>query len=232
MTVTLPTPITAHIPLEDYRREFNRAFQSSCGLDRGRTYLGLSALPRCAHEIVRSYRGGRFQTNQSETNLANAQRGFTLESRLKQILVRAGILRTTAAARWDANGFYVCGSEREIETDIEIGGICVRGNIDGETMNGELVEIKSLRHDKYLKAVQIGRIRGEHFQQVQGYMHFGGYAHTLVVYLCAETFETHLFGIAYQPAVGEDLDVKARAVLTAIAEGRELPCECGRCDRR
>lgn len=183
--------------------------RNNSGFEPKRAYLGMSHLSECPADLYLAFQEGNTVT---EASHRMAYLGYAIEYIEKDILVKAGVLRSVG---------------REIVAEFDPR---VRGHIDGETVDGDLVEIKSVSKVKYDQVEATGKALRSHFGQVQAYMHFGGYKHAEIVYVCREDFRHYVVHVPYVQGVGEQIEAKARRVLAAIDSSRQPPCECRRPD--
>lgn len=179
------------------------------GFETRRTYVGMSHLGDCPADLWVDYQNGLEAT---EYNHRMAYLGYALEKVIKDILRGAGILASD-------------GCEIVASFDNR-----VRGHTDGETTDGDLLEIKTVSKRRFECVLETGRALGDHFQQVQAYMHFSEYRHAEIVYVCREDLRHFVVHVGYRASVGERIEAKARKVLAAIDEGRQPACECARRD--
>ena len=193
----------------DLQNRIMNYIRAHSGFETKRTYVGMSHLSECPADQFTTFRDGLPET---DYNHRMAYLGYALETVEKAILVNAGVLRSV-------------GREIVAEFDNRI-----RGHIDGETVDGDLVEIKTVSTVRFERILESGKALRDHFTQVQAYMHFGGYRHAEIIYVCRDDFRHHVVHVAYQPGLGEQIEAKARRVLAAIDEGRQPPCECRRSD--
>jgi len=191
----------------DIQNKIMNFIREHSGFETKRTYVGMSHLSECPAEQYTAFWDGLTET---DYNHRMAYLGYALESVEREILFRSGVLRSI---------------DREIVAEFDPR---VRGHIDGETMDGDLVEIKTVSTVKFEKVIESDKALRDHFSQVQAYMHFGGYRHAEIIYICREDFRHYVIHVPYVRGVGEQIEAKARRVLAAIDEGRQPPCECKR----
>ncbi len=191
----------------DIQNKIMSYVHANSGFETKRTYVGMSHLGDCPADQFAAFRDGLTET---DYNHRMAYLGYALEYIEKDILVKTGVLRSV-------------GREVVAEFDNRI-----RGHIDGETVDGDLVEIKTVSAVKFEKVIESDKALRDHFYQVQAYMHFGGYRHAEIIYICREDFRHYVIHVPYVRSVGEQIEAKARRVLAAIDEDRQPPCECKR----
>jgi len=179
-----------------------------------RGYLGMSRIDECPLVLYREMLNGRRDGSWHAHLMCYA--GYLWERDIK--------------ARLQAVGLYVPGSECELVADWDAR---FRGHTDG-TIEGRLLEIKSTHAEKLMRIRSERRLPHQHFSQVQCYMHHGGFAEAIVVYVARDTGELWVTSSHAQERVGLSLDEKARGVLAAVdawgTSGAKAPeCTCGRC---
>lgn len=177
--------------------------------DVRRDYLGMSGIGRCPRELYDKFLDPKPPTDE---HYRGCYLGYLWEDETKAILEGAKIYRPD--------------SERELVAPFDSRFV---GHTDGETTSGELLEIKSVTARNLDRVKADGRIKREHFYQVQTYMRYGNYRNALVTLVCRDPMEFHFVMVPAVSAVGEQMERKARAILQAI-DARERPaCECNYC---
>jgi hypothetical protein len=195
----------------DAKRRIEAQLMKGSGFDTGRKYLGMSRITECPARLFRECLHGRAH----EYNEATARRCY-----------RGNLYEKDAHARMAAAGIYREGSGREVRADFDER---FRGHTDGETLEGDLLEIKSVNHETFDQVRRSRRAMDAHYAQVQLYMRFGGYGHALIVYIDTETFSHFVAEIWPDERNQERLIERARMVLAAIDAGTPPVCTCGRC---
>lgn len=205
-----------------------KAIRQTSGLEAQRAYLGMSQIARCSRQLYFEFVAG--QTHLSDRAHQNCKRGYLIEGEFKTMFAAMGILHVPQAFPVLDNdtGAQRYGSEREIIAPFDSR---FRGHTDGETCDGELLEIKSMSQEKFELARQLNRIDVAHYYQVQAYLRYGGYEHAIVEYVSSATFDHWAFRIALNPRVGAEIEAKAKRVLAAIDSHTPPRCECGKCER-
>jgi hypothetical protein len=203
-----------------------KAIRQTSGLEAQRAHLGMSQIARCSRQLYFDFVAGR--THLSDRAHQTCKRGYLIEGEFKTMLAAMGILRVAHGfpvldSETDAEMF---GSEREIVAPFDSR---FRGHTDGETVDGDLLEIKSMTQEKFELAVKLNRIEVAHYYQVQAYLRYGGYPYALVEYVSSGTFDHWAFRIALNPRVGDEIEAKAKRVLAAIDSRTPPRCECGKC---
>jgi hypothetical protein len=178
------------------------------GFEPRRQYVGMSHIADCPRRLAEDMRKGQAADDERHRM---AFLGYSIEQIERDILMSTGIMRAAG---------------REIVAEFDER---VRGHVDGETVDGDLIEIKSVSVLRFEKVLAEGRALRAHFEQVQAYMHFGGYRHAEIVYVCRDDFRHKVIHAAYNMGVGERLEAKARALLAALDANVKPKCECGRC---
>ncbi|HZQ06056.1 MAG TPA: hypothetical protein VFD70_05710 [Anaerolineae bacterium] len=205
-----------------------QAIRETSGLVTHRPYLGMSQIARCSRQLYFDFVEGR--EHQSDRAHQNCKRGYLIEGEFKTMLAAMGVIRVVTGfpAQDHETGALLYGCEREIIAPFDSR---FRGHTDGETVDGDLLEIKSMTQEKFEKALQLNRIDVAHYWQVQAYMRYGEYSTAIVEYVSSETFDHHAFRIAINPRLGAEMEAKAKAILAAIDTHNAPRCECGKCQR-
>lgn len=185
-----------------------------------RRYLGMSGISKCPLYLYRQMTGTRVWTMQEHLNCYS---GYLFERDVKSRLVRIGVMKFSLTSQPPGN----CGSERELIAEFDNR---YRGHTDGETWEGDLVEIKSTVQPALDRIVMDSRLPSAHFSQVQTYMRHGGYERALVVYVARDTGALHVEHIRFIPSTADRLDEKAKRILAAVDAGTPPACTCGRCN--
>lgn len=180
------------------------------GLDQHRDYLGMSAIGRCPLQLYRQFVDGR-GTLTDRAHL-NCYSGYFFERQVREVLVNCG----AAIER-----------SRELVAPFDTR---FRGHIDGETVDGLLLEIKSMNTRRFDELKESHRLPREYADQVQAYMRYGPYDMAMVVTVCRESFDLFVLAIDRDDAAGAVLERKAMAVLKAIDDRTPPRCTCGRCE--
>lgn len=180
------------------------------GLEPHRSYLGISKISDCPRRAVREYLHGM---KPNETAYRMSLAGYEHERNLLGLLVGAGIAKCEyieVVAPFDAR---------------------FKGHIDAQTIDGELIEIKSVSTIKYSEVVRTQRTLRKHFEQVQLYMRYGGWNYCFVVYRCRENYMHKIIRVPYISRQAEALEQRAKRMLEFIDNGKLPPCECGHCQQ-
>lgn len=185
--------------------------QAHSGYDVKRDYLGMSGIGRCSRELYDKFFN---PTQPTDEIYRGCYLGYLWEDEMKDVLEGAGI--------------YKQNSERELIAPFDARFV---GHTDGETKDGNLVEIKSVTSRALERVKQEGRIKREHFAQVQTYMRFGEYFQTLVALVSRDPLEFYFVTVPRVESVGLKMEEKARNVLAAIDAKLRPACECGYCNR-
>jgi hypothetical protein len=176
-----------------------------------RKYLGMSGISKCALRLYRECVLGR----RAEINDQTARRCY-----------RGYLFEEDAHKRLAAARIYRPGSEKEILADWDNR---FRGHTDGDTPDGDLLEIKSINSEDFARVIHTHRPVPAHFDQVQMYLRYGGYKHALIVYINTESFSEFFAEVNPDRSRQEILISKARSILAALDGGPEPLCSCGRC---
>lgn len=183
--------------------------KANSNYDTSRNYLGMSGIGRCPRVLYDRFISPDKPT---EETYKNCYLGYLWEDETKNIL--------------EGSGIYKPDSERELIAPFDKRFI---GHTDGETSEGNLLEIKSITAYSMERIKQEGRVKRDHFAQVQAYMRYGDYQQALVVYVSRDPMEFYFISVPYVYSVGERMEQKAKMVLAAIDSKRRPACECKRC---
>lgn len=197
--------------IDDHRYEtaIRKYIAEHAHLDLQRKYLGFSKTGMCPRRVYQEMTQG-IQPDEIMFNMCYI--GYQFEAMEKEILEGIGFLKP--------------GGGVEIVSDFSPMFI---GHSDGETANGDLLEIKSVTVDKFETIKSEHRVLPDHFRQVQMYMHYGNYNRCWFDYVCRQTFQHLIVPVPYVPAVAEKGIQWAKEVLKAVEEQQEPACKCGRC---
>lgn len=184
------------------------------GLETYRAYLGMSSIGDCPSKIYDRYFNG---TDLSVKNHWNCYRGYLLEKDLKKILLRTGILMPE--------------SDKEIIANFDKR---FRGHIDGEDRIGNLIEIKSMSHDKFLRLVDTsGKVPMRHYMQIQAYLCHGDYPGCHYVAVSTQHFpQVYSVYLKRDDQIIEKVNDRAKLILSCIDNDTVPECECGRCKEK
>lgn len=205
---------------QDIQTKINEYLERNSGYERQRNYLGMSQIANCPRLQYLEFMQGRSVALQ---NHLDCYKGHLFEMDVYQRLVAMGIVEHYGPVNDPVNPR---GKELVAPFDSRF-----RGHTDGETVDGELLEIKSVDVMALAKLRQMGRAKYAHFLQVQAYMRYGPWAHALIVYVCRDSFEHLVLHSARSKRHGDELEAKAIGVLEAIDAKQPPKCECDRCTR-
>jgi len=177
--------------------------------DTQRNYLGMSGIGRCPRQLYENFLS---PTQPTEETYRSCYLGYLWEREAKIILQGAGV--------------FEFDSERELIAPFDPRFI---GHTDGETAQGDLLEIKSVTQRAMDKIKSENRIKRAHFYQVQTYLRYGDYRQALVTLVCRDPMEFHFIPVPRVESVGESMERKAKTVLAAIDARSRPACECGYC---
>lgn len=187
------------------------ALKKASMFEPGRKYLGMSGIHGCPLRLYRELLHGRY---------GQVGERSTLRSLRGNLYEQVTILRLTEA------GIYQPASKREVIADFDSR---FRGHTDGQTVEGDLVEIKSTNHEDFGRIIESRKPMPAHFAQCQMYMRFGTFQHGLLVYVSTETYEHYVLDVYPASRIQEELIAKAHAILDAVDGGPQPQCTCGRC---
>ncbi len=180
------------------------------GYEPHRQYLGMSQISMCARRLYREFLYGTQPTDRSHYN---AKRGYMFEAEIKQWLVECGIIRPAT-------------EECELVADFDTR---FRGHTDGETIDGALLEIKSISEEELFRTVQNRRVQPSKYTQCQAYMRYGRYRECVIVLVSTATLSHLTVKIFRSDEAGRNIEKKAMDILRAIDARKEPACECGKC---
>lgn len=179
------------------------------GLEGHRPYLGMSHISCCRRRLYREFLDGIQPTSKS---FYNAKRGYMFETEIKKWLIACGIMRPA--------------TERELISSFDTR---FRGHTDGETVDGALLEIKSISEEELFRMVQNRRVHPAKYTQCQAYMRYGKYSECVIVLVSTSTLSHLTVKIFRNDEAGRSIEQKAYDILKAIDARKEPPCECGKC---
>lgn len=181
---------------------------ANSNLDQKRPYLGMSQIGRCARYQYNCLLNG------IETNIGAHKasfRGYYFEAILRDILIKKGI--------------YKPDSQREI---IAFDGR-FKGHTDGETVDGHLLEFKSMSHSRFESVIHKG-LPQHIIDQMQCYMCVDSrYKLGFCVIIDTETFTTRVIPVSLDGNRAFLLLEKAHIILDCYDKRTPPDCECGHC---
>lgn len=191
------------------------------GLEQKRDYLGISAIGKCPRQVVRQYLHGKGEMSLQDHQMCYA--GYLFERDVMMRLREIGVAKTPIPGPSPETGE---GSPLEVVAPFDQR---LRGHVDGETVDGDLLEIKSLKRTKFEKVKSTHLALTEHFAQVQLYMKYGRWPTCWIVYVGRETLEHLVIKINYLHTQGVKYELKAQSMLAHIDGGTLPECECRYC---
>ena len=117
------------------------------GLDQHRDYLGISKVADCPRKTTKEFLQG---IDLSEPAYRMCYAGYHQERDVFKMLVQAGVAQANSR-----------GMEVVAPFDAQL-----KGHIDGLTMDGHLLEIKSITLEKYRSTLEKRRVLFKHFCQI------------------------------------------------------------------
>ena len=210
------------------KRQLIDYIRKNSGLEQDRHYLGMSQIGRCPrlqHTWLLQGKG-----NPSDQAHLRCISGYMYEDKIRELLEGAGVTRHMPIA----SGFdgVLRRNTRELVAPFDSR---FRGHIDGETTDGDLAEIKSMDEAGFEQLKRTHELPYAYFAQVQAYMRYGNYHRALVVVVQRDAFNTWILDVPRNDKVGDTLEERAKAILSAIdagpGGGANLKCECGRCEK-
>jgi hypothetical protein len=188
----------------------NNHLSKVSGLDVKRDYLGMSAIGKCPRQVVRDYLYGKQE--------------ITLQAH--QMCYGGNLFEADLRNRLNDLGFKVTKVGFEVVADFDPR---LRGHIDGELFDRDLLEAKSVTRAKFEKIRQTHMALTEHFAQVQLYLKYGPWERCWLVYVCRETLEHEVIKVNYLHTQAIKYELKASRILAHI-DARTMPeCECRWC---
>ncbi len=185
------------------------------GLDVKRDYLGISAIGKCPRQVVREYLYGKGELSLQDHQMCYV--GYLFEQDVMRRLWEIGVARIAALE-----------GEQQVEV-VAAFDPRLRGHVDGETVDGDLLEIKSVSRTKYEEVKKTHMALSQHFAQVQLYMKYGTWKKCWIVYVCRETMEHHVVKVSYLHTSAIRFELKAQRMLAFIDQGMLPECECRWC---
>jgi len=189
----------------------NVYIKENSNFDTHRDYLGLSKISGCPAAVYDEFKNG---SSASEQIYRMSYAGYEQERLIFDMLNKLGY------ARFPNN---YC---REVVATFDKR---LRGHIDGETYDGNLLEIKSVSNAKFQTIRSNKMALRNHYIQVQLYMLYGGYTEAWIVYRCRDTYEHFVVRIFFDRNQAMAAEYKAKRILEAIDKNERPACECGHC---
>ena len=197
------------IEVDSFTQTVTDYIHAHSGLETRRPYVGFSGAGKCPRRVYRDYFGG---VDISDVSQRMCYAGYMFEREARNILEGCGMVRP--------------GSQRKIVSDFSEN---FHGHTDGETVWGDLLEIKSVTENKFSDICRKEKALFEHFRQVQLYMHYGGYKRCWFFYISRETFQNKIIMAHYSQRVALEGIAWGKAMLEAVETMTEPACVCGRC---
>jgi len=194
--------------IDDYLRKHS-------GLEVKRDYLGISTIGKCPRQAVREYLHGKGELTLQAHLMCYG--GYLFEQDVMRRLWEIGVARIAALEG---------EQQMEVVSDFDPR---LRGHVDGETVDGDLLEIKSVTRTKYENVKKTHMPLSEHFAQVQLYMKYGPWKKCWIVYVCRETMEHHVVKVSYLHGQAIKYELKAQRILAHIDTEILPACECRYC---
>lgn len=193
-----------------------QALRQKSGLEGHRPYLGMSGIGSCPRKLYMEFIGGKERPSDQQ-----------------HWYCWTGYMHEAAVIGLIAGEQTV---QRQVEVVAEFDPR-FRGHVD-YVLGSQVVEIKSVGWEKFIKIRDEGRAQYEHRAQVQMYLRHGGWPKGLIIYIARDVPHREFDGPPFwvfeadpDRKLADTLDAKAREVLAAI-DRRETPaCECGWCRR-
>lgn len=184
--------------------------EKESGLDQKRQYVGISKIADCPRKTYFELRAGISPSPESHRY---CYAGYHQEADIWRQLCSLGIAKT------DSRGMEVVSSWNPN----------FKGHIDGLTIGGELIEIKSVSSKRFESVLEKGKSMFAHFCQVQLYMRYLKVDCAFIIYRNRESYEHKIFRVQYMPNIAEKFEKRARELVKALELNVAPACECGNC---
>jgi len=194
---------------EEMLVRINEGLRKRSLFETSRPYLGMSTIGRCPRVLYFNFVNG-ISPAMDMHRMAHV--GYLFERDAKE--------------RFALDGIYRPAHVTEIVAPFDER---FRGHPDGETVDGDLAEIKSLGDEAYVRLVQTGRLRTESYFQIQTYLLYGPWTNAVVFAINRDTFQHYVLCVPRDMHAGQRMEHKAKAVLAAIDARRPPACECRKC---
>jgi hypothetical protein len=198
-----------------FQNKIEEHIRAHSGLEMKRDYLGISQVGKCPRQVVREYLHGKTEPSLQAHEMCYA--GYLFEQDVMRRLYEIGVAYVPALEGQGQKEVVAPFDER------------LRGHIDGETVDGDLLEIKSVSRAKFEKVKSTHMAFTEHFSQVQLYMKYGPWKKCWIVYVCRETMEHHVVRVPYVHTHAVKMEIRAQRMLAWIDQGILPACECRNC---
>jgi hypothetical protein len=176
-----------------------------------REYVGLSGIGHCLREQYWRF----VDPEPLDVRMARYSRaGYLHEHEVKRRLRRIGVISTYR------------GAEVVAPFDPRL-----RGHTDGETVWGDLLEIKSTNDRRFREVMRTGGPLPDHAAQVHMYLRYGPWSQALMVYINRCDHQYFPMVVPYDAAVGDAMELRAKELLRAIDLRTPPACTCGCCGR-
>ena len=180
------------------------AYVRAHGGNETRSYLGMSQISRPETDLLTDMLDGSKPPTEAQTALFAI--GYDMERLIREKLLANGLIKPEGARYLQA------------EWSLQNGVYLFRGHTDGEWCDGSLLEIKSTTEEKLRVIEQTGQLPPSHFQQVQCYMHYGGYSHCNFFYQARDSGRVLVRRIPYSRGLAQKLTQKAQRVIYAYKQ--------------
>jgi len=185
--------------------------RANSGLEQHREYLGMSAIADCPRVLYDRFVDGRSEPSDRDHLMCYV--GYLFQADVTKRMTELGLFRPN--------------SERELVAEFDSRFV---GHTDGELVTGQLLEIKSTDEVGFDKVKETQWLKFAHYRQVITYMRYGGYKQAIILYVARESFRHLALRVIYNQRLAEELEEKARYVLSAIDKGEPPTCTCRRCE--
>lgn len=194
----------------DLREALEHYTVRNSGHEDQRNYLGMSQISKSEEELLRICTGDQWLPGlRDHLRLAL---GHVFEADMKDRL--EGVFSDLGIEVYSLEG-------ETLEADFDSR---FKGHTDGWLKwQGEevLIEIKSTFDEKLQRIISERRIPRSDYDQVQMYLHHGGFQRAFVIYIARETGRMWVHEVTQSPGMIERLNTKARRVLAAYDDWLE-----------
>lgn len=198
----------------DLKARLTHALRQKSNLDQHRPYLGMSGIGGCPRRLYFDFLQGRPEP--TDQDHWYSWTGYLHEAGIIHLLDgQVKVEQIEVIAAYDDR---------------------FRGHVDG-TLDGDLVEIKSVNWGKYRRIINDGPTQAN-IDQIQMYLRHGGWSRCHLIYIARDVPHVEWCGLplwTYTVHLSTDrahhLDRKAKAILAAIDKQQPPTCNCNWCTR-
>lgn len=187
---------------EELQRRLTDWSVINSGYDEKRNYIGLSSIADCQRILYRKFFN---RTGTSIEQRLRTRASYEIEFNLKE--------------RLKAMGFLKPGKEIRLYEGL------VQGHTEGEIV-GNLFEIKTVPLSEHFPD---GKIPAKSYWQCQGYMKYGKYPMTLLLYYGRDDGLFKFYEVHPNEGIMQLIEAKIHRLVDAVTKKCEPICECGKC---